>query len=157
MKEKIKALIPNKETIQEHKHLQWLGRHLHDNSLWHLNRGSVSRAFAVGLFSAFVPVPFQMILATIGSIWFSANLPIAIALVWITNPLTMPPIYYAVYKFGAWMLNTQINTQAYFSVDYLFDTFGQIWQPLLLGSFVVSTISAVIGYFGVLIFYHFKK
>lgn len=157
MKQRLKRLIPKRETILNHKKLQWLNKHLHNDNLWHYNRSSVATAFAVGLFSAFVPVPFQMILAVIGSIWFSANIPIAVALVWITNPLTMPPIYYAIYKFGAWILGTEINTEVAFSVDYIFSAFGQIWQPFLFGSFVVSSLSALLGYFGVQLFYFFKK
>lgn len=157
MKQRLKRLIPKRETIQNHKNLQWLSKHLHNDNLWHYNRDSIAKAFAIGLFSAFVPVPFQMILAVIGSIWFSANIPIAVALVWITNPLTMPPIYYAVYKFGAWILDTEVNTEVAFSLDYIFNAFGQIWQPFLLGSFVVSTLSAVIGYFGVMLLYSVKK
>jgi uncharacterized protein (DUF2062 family) len=37
----------------------------------------------VGLFCAFIPVPFQMLLAAPSAIIFSANLPVSIALVWI--------------------------------------------------------------------------
>jgi uncharacterized protein (DUF2062 family) len=48
----------------------------------------------VGLFCAFIPVPFQMLLAAPSAIIFSANLPVSIALVWITNPITMPPIFF---------------------------------------------------------------
>lgn len=157
MKQRIKHLIPKRETIQNHKNLQWLNRHFHNDNLWHYTRSSIAKAFAVGLFSAFVPVPFQMILAVIGSIWFNANIPIAVALVWITNPLTMPPIYYAIYKFGAWILGTQTTQNLHFSADYFWTTLGEIWQPFLLGSFVVSSLSAMIGYFGVQLFYFLKK
>ena len=59
----IKRLIPDHEIVRGHKHLQIFGRLLHDPNLWHLNRRSAAGAFAVGLFMAFAPVPFQMLLA----------------------------------------------------------------------------------------------
>ncbi|MGB0733593.1 MAG: DUF2062 domain-containing protein, partial [Pontibacterium sp.] len=37
----------------------WLGKYMADANLWHLNRHSVARAFAVGLFCAFIPFPTQ--------------------------------------------------------------------------------------------------
>jgi len=109
MKKILKRLSPDPETLKNHKHLGWLSEHLHDTSLWNFNRRSISKAFAVGLFCAFVPVPFQMLLAAPGAVIFSANLPLSVALVWITNPITMPPIYYGCYKLGAWMLGVEVQ------------------------------------------------
>ena len=96
--------MPDHQTIKEHKHLKIFGKLLHDGNLWHLNRRSVSGAFAVGLFCAFVPIPSQMILAAAIAIIIRVNLPISVALVWISNPITMPPIFYAAYKFGAYVM-----------------------------------------------------
>ena len=59
MKKTLKRLSPNPESLKSHKNLGWLSKHLHDASLWNFNRRSISKAFAVGLFCAFIPVPFQ--------------------------------------------------------------------------------------------------
>ena len=119
MKKTLKRLSPDPETLRNHKHLGWLSKHLHDRSLWNFNRRSISKAFAVGLFCAFVPVPFQMILAAPAAVIFSANLPLSVALVWITNPVTMPPIYYGCYKLGAWMLGVEVQQDFIMSLDYV--------------------------------------
>ena len=50
---------------------------------------------------AFLPVPFQMVLAALGALWRRVNLPLAVALICITNPLTMAPAFYLCYKVGA--------------------------------------------------------
>jgi len=55
---------------------------------------------AVGLFCAFVPLPIQMLLAAAAAIIFRVNLPISVGLVWITNPVTIPPMFYFCYKVG---------------------------------------------------------
>jgi len=142
----IKRFMPDHKKIREHKHLKFLGTLLHDPNILHLNRRSVAGAFSVGLFVAFVPVPFQMVLAAIGAIMARVNLPISVALVWITNPLTMPPIFYFSYKVGAWVLDTQTRSIDFqLSLTWLMHELGAIWQPFLLGCFVCGITFAVLG------------
>ncbi|MCH9745661.1 MAG: DUF2062 domain-containing protein [Proteobacteria bacterium] len=156
MKKLLKRYSPDPHEVKNHKHLGWLSKHLHDPSLWNFNRKSISKAFAVGLFFAFIPVPFQMLLAAPGAVIFSANLPLSIALVWITNPFTMAPIYYGCYKLGAWLLGIQIETDAVMSLEYVWQVFETIWQPFLLGCLIVSIVSALLGYFGVQLIYRYR-
>ncbi|MBE8158632.1 MAG: DUF2062 domain-containing protein, partial [Betaproteobacteria bacterium] len=63
----------------------------------------VARGMAVGMFWAFVPMPFQMAPAFLFC-WLSrANLPVAMACVWISNPFTYLPIFSAQYQIGVWV------------------------------------------------------
>lgn len=140
--------MPDPNSIRDHKYLRmFFGTLLHDPNLWHLNRRSVAGAFAVGLFNAFMPVPFQMVWSAAFAIWFRVNLPIAVALVWITNPFTIPPMFYSCYKFGAWMLGRPPQKfQFELSVEWLMAELGGIWPSLLLGCLVIGAISALLGY-----------
>lgn len=139
--------MPDHKVIREHRHLQVFGSLLHDPNLWHLNRRSASGAFAVGLFFAFVPVPFQMVLAVAGAIICRVNLPLSAALVWVTNPITMPPIFYFTYRVGTWILGEPAGEFHFeLSWDVLSHDMGLIWQPFLLGSLVCGTICAALGY-----------
>lgn len=144
----IRKYMPDHDKIRNHVQLNRVfGNLLHDPNLLHLNRRSVSSAFAVGLFIAFVPVPFQMLLAAAAAIIVRCNLPIAVALVWITNPFTMGPIFFFSYKVGTWFLGTPIRAVQFApSWEWFSSELGVIWQPLLLGSFGMGLVSAALGY-----------
>ncbi|MBA5248525.1 hypothetical protein MNB_SUP05-SYMBIONT-4-450 [hydrothermal vent metagenome] len=156
MKKLLKRYSPNPNELKNYKGLRWLSKYLHHASLWNFNRKSIAKAFAVGLFCAFVPVPFQMLLAAPAAVIFNANLPLSVALVWITNPLTMPPIFYGCYKLGAWILGVGIEQDFVMSLDYVWQVFDTIWQPFLLGCFMVSVVSSVLGYFSIQLIYRYK-
>ncbi|HGX94015.1 MAG TPA: DUF2062 domain-containing protein, partial [Candidatus Tenderia sp.] len=70
----IRRYMPDRDKIRDHKHLKCFGTLLHDPNLWHLNRRSVSGAFALGLFCAFIPIPLQMLLAAALAIVLRVNL-----------------------------------------------------------------------------------
>ena len=146
-KQFIKRYLPDPHKIREHKHLRLFGQLLHDPNLWHLNRRSVSGAFSVGLFAAFVPVPFQMVLGAAGAIIWRVNLPISVGLVWLTNPVTMPPVFYFCYKLGTWILGTPLHEGITFELSFrwIMEELSTIWQPFLLGCFVSGVVSAVAG------------
>lgn len=144
----IKRLLPHHSEIKEHKYLKHLGEQLHDPNLWHLNRHSVSKAVAVGLFLMYVPVPFQMLLAALVAIWLRINLPIAVVLVWISNPFTMPPMFYAAYKLGAWITGHEPQPiQFEISWEWLSTSLSGIWEPFLLGCFISASLLSIAGYF----------
>ena len=142
-----KRIMPDHDTIRHHKHLQIFGDLLHDPNLWHLNRRSVSGAFAVGLFMAFVPVPFQMVLAAAAAIPFRVNLPLSVILVWISNPLTIPPLFYGAYELGVWVLNwPKADFKFEPTIEWLTTGLHHIWEPFLLGCFIAGTVSAAMGF-----------
>lgn len=146
----IKRFLPDAHKIRDHKHLSMFGEALHNPNLWHLNRRSVSVAFAIGLFMAFVPIPFQMIPAAALAIMLHANIIISVALVWISNPITIPPLMYFGYKVGAWVIGRQANQFEFeASWQWLTTELAQIWEPFLLGCFIVATTSSFIGYWAI--------
>lgn len=132
--------------VRDHKHLKIFGKLLHNPNLWQLNRYSISTAFSVGLFVAFVPIPFQMVLSAAIAIIVRANLPISVVLVWLTNPLTMPPIFYSAFKVGAFILGIPPRGFNFeLSFEWLTSGMSAIWQPFLLGCFVCGTFFAITG------------
>ena len=143
----IKRWLPDQDKLKEHKHLRLFGKLLLDANLWHLNRRSAAGAFAVGLFMAWIPLPCQMLLAAGGAIACRVNLPLSVALVWLSNPVTMPPLFYGAYLVGCQLLGhpaQHIDIQ--FTWAWLVSVFETLAPPLLLGSLVLAFLSSLLGY-----------
>ncbi|GKT11308.1 MAG: hypothetical protein ISEC1_P0271 [Thiomicrorhabdus sp.] len=148
-KKLIKRYIPTPEKIKSMKGLGFLGKWLQDPNIWHLHRHSVSKAFVFGLFWMSIPIPSQMLFAAICAILFRANLPLSVALVWISNPLTMGPIFYFNYVVGTYILGQEASEDLHFEMswDWIANVLGDLWQPLYLGSTVVGIVLAIVGFF----------
>jgi hypothetical protein len=151
----LRKWTPHPTALKEHKHLRFLGTALHANHLWQLNRSTVARACAIGFFCMWIPVPFQTVLAAVVAILFRANLPVSVALVFITNPLTMPPMFYFTYKFGALLLGLppkHFNFEL--SISWLTSGMLQIWKPLMLGTTLVAVTTSLLAYYGALLLWN---
>lgn len=139
--------LPHSDHVKKHRVLSLFGQALHAPNLWHLNRDSVSRAFAIGLFWAMVPMPFQMIPAGLCAIALRANIAFSVALVWLTNPLTMGPIFYASYRVGRRLLGIGPSARSIeFTYDGLIKHLGDIWLPLYVGSLVLGLLIGLSSY-----------
>ena len=144
----IKRFIPQHDKVRDHKYLRFFGKLLHDPNLFHLNRHSASGGFAVGLFFAYVPLPLQMVMAAAAAILFRVNLPISVALVWITNPITIPPMFYFAYWVGTRILGTPPQAESFhLSMEWIQQGgLNDIFLLLVIGSLICATVSAIVGY-----------
>jgi len=149
-KKLIRRLLPDHNKVKSHKHLKCFGTLLHDPNIWHLNRRSVSGALFFGMICAWIPVPFQMVIAAGVAILVRVNLPLCVASVWLTNPITMPPMFYFAYKMGAWILGLPERAFTFeLSFDWLMSQLGYIWQPFLLGCALCGIVSAVTAFLAI--------
>jgi uncharacterized protein (DUF2062 family) len=131
--------------MRANRHLSVFGTLLQDPNLWHLNRRSVSGAVAIGLFVMFLPPFGQSLLAAGLAIVRRVNLPIAVVVSWISNPLTLPPMLYFAYRLGCWLLGV---TPSQF--DIAFWTHWRQWLdviwPLVFGGLISGLVAALLGY-----------
>lgn len=143
----IKRIMPDHKTIKENKWMRVFGPLIHESNLWHLNRRSAKGAFAVGLFFAFWPVPFQMLLAAALAIICRVNLPLSVGLVWITNPLTMPPIFYGAYVVGEFILGPSGHEFAFEPTwEWVVNSLSTIGPTFLFGCLVCGLFFAAVSY-----------
>ena len=146
-KKLVQRFMPNHAKVMNNKYLQIFGYLLRDPNLFHINRRSVAGAFAVGLFVAWMPVPFQMVFAAAAAIPARVNLIISVALVWISNPVTMPALFYFAYRLGGFVLGIEPNGfQIELSFSWLANGLLAIWQPFLLGCLIMAISSSLLGY-----------
>ena len=152
MKETLKRLSPKQEDIN----LGWLNKHLHSLDLWKWNKRTISKAFAIGLFCAFLPLPLHTLLAAALAVAFSSNILLSMGLVWINNPLTMVPIYYYIYKLGSHIIGIEIDPNFQFTIDNFMGSFTSTLTAIWVGGLIISTISAIIGYTTILAIYKYR-
>jgi len=144
----LKKYSPSPKTIRENKALSCLGESIHQPNLWHMNRRSVSKAFAIGLFCTWIPFPMQTLLAAALAVFYRAHLPLSVVLVFITNPITIPPMFFFAYKIGSFLLGMEMQTsESEMGWDWFSSMMGEIWQPLFFGSLIMGIISSVTAYF----------
>ncbi len=130
-----------------------LGRHAFHPKVWRSDKRSIAGGLAVGLFTAFLPIPiFQMLLAAGGAILLRVNLPLALAACWINNPLTIVPIYMAAHELGKTLLTHNEHVGAFVN---LFVPEGQLGPfirrsiHLTCGSLIFATLAAGTGYLAI--------
>lgn len=143
----LKKFIPHQDTFKDHPHLQQVfGELLHDPNLFHLNRHSVSQAMFIGLFTTFIPVPGQMVVAAFFAIIIRANLPISVLMVWVSNPVTMPALFYFAYKVGVLVTGSDAGPFVFeLSWQWLTNGLTQIWVPFLVGCVVCGLFIGLLG------------
>lgn len=108
-------------------------------------RKMIVRGVVLGLFIAFIPMPMQMATVLLFMPFFRFNVPIAIAMVWITNPFTMPPIYVVEYYTGSFFLGMH-TTEVQMTLSWFKDNIGAIFVPLYTGALFYSVTSASLAY-----------
>ncbi len=146
--------LPDPAKLREHRHLRFFGSRLADPNLWHLNRRCVANGVLIGTICALLPIPFQMLPAILLAVLFRANIPVVIFLVWLTNPLTVVPVWSATYWLGTLLLGMestwQIDNASLESVwNSMWANIGQIYLPMLVGSVVSGVVLGIIGWFAV--------
>ncbi|MCA9069683.1 MAG: DUF2062 domain-containing protein [Planctomycetaceae bacterium] len=123
---------------------------------------SKSLGAALGVFIAMTPtVGIQslivILVAAITYPFFYFNRTTAFASIYISNPITMVPIYWVNYKVGTWFVKGTMD-RSEFAKILEYESFTEWWQtilqlfikvgtPLMIGSFIVSTLCGVATYF----------
>src|SRR5690554_5187781 len=100
----IKRFLPTRESIQQNRLIQRLGPRIHDPLLWQVNRNSVARGVAIGVFFGLLIPVAQIPAAVLLSLTVRANVWVAALSTLISNPFTYGPLYILAYRIGASIL-----------------------------------------------------
>lgn len=129
-----------------------------DAAFWSLNRRNVTRAVALGFFIAFMPpvIPHTL-LALLAAIALRVNIPVTLAAIFLTNPVTMVPLYYAAYWSGCFVLGIKPLTRLpQAGPDSWLPAFhGPFMEPFILGCLMLGLAAAVGAYIVLGLSWHF--
>jgi hypothetical protein len=114
---------------------------------FNINRKMVTRGVFVGLFWGFIPMPMQMLAVVATTPFIRFNVPIAIAMVWLSNPFTMPPMYYIEYLTGNFILGHENIKDIELNLEWFSDNIGDIFIPLYVGTAFYSIVVSTLIYF----------
>jgi len=146
----LKEITPDRHTLEKLWCLRPFKALVLDRGCWTFNRHSVTRAFALGLFIAFIPptpLPVHIVTCVILGVLFRLNLPVLIATVFVSNPFTWVPQVAGSLWVGAKLLGLDLMPFLHaVSHRTLWADMGVLWPPLLLGALVLGLIAAATGY-----------
>lgn len=112
------------------------------------NRKMISRGVFLGIFIAFIPMPMQMGAVLLFMPLFRFNVPIALAMCWLSNPLTMPPMYYMEYLTGSFILGMKPEP-VQLTLEWFSDNLNEIFIPLYFGTAMYSIFGSLLAYWAV--------
>lgn len=126
---------------------------------------------AIGMFVTFMPlIGFQMMLSVFLAWMLGGNKLVGVPLVWLSNPLTIIPIYYPCYWLGCKLLGVPVISDEWAQlkvnwatvkadpqvtwedkVRFWWEGLAEFLGPLGLGCLIVASFVGVISYYGSLL------
>jgi uncharacterized protein len=143
LKARVRAELPTAQTLARQRWLGPLAHRLAEHGLWHAKTEAVARGVAIGLFWAFV-VPFaQVLFAAAHCVWWRANIPVAAAVTFITNPFTVGGWLYLAYRLGSLFVAPQVGAPV---AEGAWAQLQALGWPTVVGMGLFATVGALSGY-----------
>jgi uncharacterized protein (DUF2062 family) len=133
----------------------WLDAHprvsalLERGGCLHVDEFALARGVSLGLFVGLTPtVGIQTAMMIAGSLMFRANFPAAFIVSFVSNPVTMAPLYYGFHELGVGLMRWLPVTRA--ATESLGHNFAADTIATLVGSMAVAIPASILGYFAFL-------
>jgi uncharacterized protein (DUF2062 family) len=143
----IRKLFKQKECKSNSKLKAFIKKYKIPREYLSINRKSISRGVLIGLFWGFIPMPMQMLAVLAVTPFLKFNVPIAISMVWLSNPITMPFMYYMEYQTGNFLLGSEELLNIKLTLDWFSDNWDKIILPLYVGTIPYSVGVSTLIYF----------
>jgi uncharacterized protein (DUF2062 family) len=155
------AFLKDLARIERYRLLRPFHHRAREQALWAFTRDAVARAVAVGFFFGILTPVAQIVFALLGAVVLRANVVVAVASTFITNPFTLPFVYYGAYLIGSSVTGRTralaqdlaeseqaaghaLEVHHWFAT--LVDWISHVGYPLLIGVLTLALGTAVIGY-----------
>src|SRR6187402_2733821 len=102
--------MPTREQMERNRFIRPFAHRVLRSELWRFTRRSVPRGVALGMLVGII-IPFaQIFFSALLSFTVRANVPVAAATTFVTNPFTTPLIWIISYEVGAFILKVDAST-----------------------------------------------
>lgn len=152
----IRRNTPHRDEILRSRWLKPFAHRIAHSELWRFTRRSVPRGVALGLIvGIFLLIPgIQIIGVALLALPFRANIPIGVAMTFLSNPATTPFLLGSSIIVGnkAFGLHADVSTFKHLWAEgagvgqWIAWFFSDAAPALLAGLFIISVIAAAIGY-----------
>ena len=148
--------MPSREQLAESRWARIFGQRMLHSEFWRFTRRSVPRGVGVGLFvGVFFLIPgVQIIGAALFSVPARANIPVAAAMTFLTNPFTTPFLIVASIPVGnlfGFHADKAAITELYYRSapvsDWLAWLASDAAPALISGLFIIALAAGAVGYF----------
>ncbi|WP_031298360.1 MULTISPECIES: DUF2062 domain-containing protein [Sphingobium] len=150
------ANCPTRESMERSRILAPVAHRVLEPSLWRFTRRSVPRGVALGLFvGIFLMIPgVQIAGAALLALPFRANIPVAAAMTFLSNPATTPLILMASVWLGNWMLGRSADASGFMALvdghasvrEWSAWLVSEAAPAMLIGLLIISLACTAIGY-----------
>ena len=143
--------VPTRAQIERNRFLKPVAHRILAPSLWRFTRRSVPRGVALGILAGTLCPVAHMPLAATLAFPLRANVPTAVMVTLLNNPLTVPPLWYGAYHIGRIVLRWDavvpgqpIAHQA--AAGWLHWLIAQGGPATMVGLIVIAIVLATVGY-----------
>ena len=146
---------PKREELARSRWIRPFGTRVLQSEFWRFTRRSVPRGVAAGLFvGVFLLIPgVQIVGSALLSIPFRANIPVAAAMTFLTNPATTPFLLFAALEVGSF-LGFRTDIASFYLLrdsgasvgEWIAWMFSDAAPALVSGLFIIGLAAAAIGY-----------
>ena len=117
------------------------------------DKNMIIKGISIGLFWGFIPMPGQMLGVIFTTFIFRFNVLVALMVVWFSNPITYPFVFYVEYLTGSFLLNKKHLSNIELNTEWFVEHWNEIIISLYTGAFFYSIVSSLFVYFVFKIFY----
>ena len=143
---------PRREELAKSRWLKPFGSRVMHSEFWRFTRRSVPRGAAVGMFvGIFLLIPgIQIVGSALLSIPVRANIPVAAAMTFLTNPATTPFLLAASYFVGSFLGfggEKGVPGREASIGEWIAWLFSDAALATVTGLFIIAVVSAALSYF----------
>lgn len=152
--ERLRGHIPNRDQLVEIRWLRPFSGNILKPELWRFTRRTVPRGVALGLFIALLLPVAHIVVVALLAVFVRANLPVALAMTFVGNPLTIPFFWWLGYRLGDMMLHLDsltglapvASTLDGTGTSELLTRLTGASEDTAVGMLVIATAAAALGY-----------